>query len=57
MGGHYALVSLENHVYAASIFARNYRLKLVKIRNLQKRLYGRIGQWVEALHKTWNVVT
>ena len=33
------------------------RLKLFEMQNLQKRLYGKIGQWVEALYKTWNVVT
>ena len=53
-GGHYALAPLENHVgvYAPSIFAKKCRYWI-----WQKRLYDRIGQWVEALYKTWNVVS
>ena len=36
----YVLNLLENHVgeYAPSIFARKYRLKLVSILNLEKRI-------------------
>ena len=30
---------------------------LLTYRIWQKRLYGRIGQWFEALYKTWNVVS
>ena len=53
-GGHYPLAPLENHVgiYAPSVFAwkRKYWI-------WQKRLHDRIGQWVEALYKTWNVAS
>ena len=59
MGDIYALSLLENQVvvYAPSIFASKYRLRLVNILNLAKKIYGRIGQWFVALYKTWNVVS
>ena len=52
--GQYALAPLENHVgiYIPSIFARKCRYWI-----WQKRLFDRIGQWVEALYKIWNVVS
>ena len=43
-------------VYVPSIFERKSRLRFVNILNLAKKLYARIGQWVEALYKAWNVV-
>ena len=60
--GYYAFDPLENHagVHAPAIFARKCRLRLVNILNLAKRLYrlyDRIGQWVEVLYKTCNVVS
>ena len=53
-GGHYSFATLGNHVgvYAPSIVVRTCRYWI-----WQKRLYDRIGQWVEALYKIWNVVS
>ena len=53
-GGYYAIAPLENHVgvYAPSIFAKRCRCWI-----WQKRLYDRIGQWLETLYKIWNVVS
>ena len=50
-GGHYALAPLENHVgiYAPSILLKKCR-QLVNILNLARRLYDKIGQWVEVLY-------
>ena len=57
---HYALALQENHggyMLPQHLQGSADLLKLVNILNLTKKLYDRIRQWVEALYKTWNVVS
>ena len=63
-GRQYALVPPANHmvVYAPSIFAqkkiKNYLEVDSNILSLaQMKVLWKISQWVEVLHKNWNVIS